>query len=97
MGMYDFQCKKCNHVFEELIEFVDIPKVRCQKCNSKRVTKLLNGALGLGLNTSFDFRAKKNFEKAQIESFTAKAKFGGRSPYKHMDDTQGGNRMNFTD
>jgi hypothetical protein len=48
----------------------------------------------LGLNSSFEYVAKKNYERATQESAAAR-KAAGISEYKNIDDTDNGNKMNF--
>lgn len=38
MPMYNFHCKKCGEVFEELVKF-DAPAPKCAKCGSKNVER----------------------------------------------------------
>lgn len=111
MPNYEFQCKnkKCSNYFEEVCTIsdfdADFPEVRCPKCKSKKIKRLLSGC-PVFLNSpdkmnNFEYAAEKNFEKAQIESSTAKElarKKGITSPYNDLPDfTDNGRRMNFID
>jgi putative FmdB family regulatory protein len=40
MPLYEYECQKCDHVFEELV-FGDDP-ARCPKCQSAKLEKLLS-------------------------------------------------------
>lgn len=91
MPIFEFQCNKCDHIFEELCSFEDSKKARCSNCKSKKITRLFSGVIGLGLNSSFDFQAKKNYARAQQESAAARAIAG--QPYRPIDDTKRG--MNY--
>jgi len=41
MPLYEFQCRKCGHQFEELLTTAEIEadKVKCPACSSKRVAR----------------------------------------------------------
>ncbi|NOS66970.1 MAG: zinc ribbon domain-containing protein [Candidatus Peribacteraceae bacterium] len=41
MPTFDFQCKKCNHIFEFARAFGSDVKPACPTCSSKRVEKLI--------------------------------------------------------
>jgi putative FmdB family regulatory protein len=44
--IYEYQCKKCEHTFEEIQGLNDEPLTTCPECNSKKaLTKLLSGTL----------------------------------------------------
>ena len=40
MPLYEYECRKCHHRFEEIQQFSDPPIKKCPKCGSKRVQKL---------------------------------------------------------
>lgn len=43
MPIYEFECKKCANRFEVLFRsFNDRPKVICDRCGSKRVTRAMS-------------------------------------------------------
>lgn len=43
MPIFEYQCAKCGHTFEELVFNSDESDgVRCPDCNSKRVSKLMS-------------------------------------------------------
>jgi putative FmdB family regulatory protein len=58
MPLYEYQCKKCKHVFTELAKFED--KIKCPLC--KRATKKLiattNRAVFVHRNGNFKQRRK---------------------------------------
>ncbi|MBP3730122.1 MAG: zinc ribbon domain-containing protein [Mailhella sp.] len=41
MPLFDFQCQKCQHVFEELA-FDDDDVIKCPKCGSNAVSRLVS-------------------------------------------------------
>ncbi len=42
MPLYEYQCKKCGHKFEEIQQYSDKPIKRCPKCKKGKVEKLLS-------------------------------------------------------
>jgi len=38
--LYEYECRKCHHRFEEIQQFSDPPIKKCPKCGSRRVKKL---------------------------------------------------------
>ena len=42
MPIYEYRCDECGAQFEELTSSSNKAKVTCQKCSSKRVTRLLS-------------------------------------------------------
>jgi putative FmdB family regulatory protein len=111
MPNYEFKCKKkkCSKVFSEICTLKEFeagfPDVLCPDCGGTKVEKLMNTRVGILNSTdkmnNFEYAAEKNFEKAQVESMTAKeeaAKRGITSPYAELPDfTDNGNRMNFVE
>ena len=39
MPIYEFECRKCKHVFETIVPSSSSPFPPCEKCNSKQVRK----------------------------------------------------------
>jgi len=42
MPLYEYQCKKCKHRFEEIQQYSDPPIKRCPKCKKGQVEKLIS-------------------------------------------------------
>jgi putative FmdB family regulatory protein len=42
MPIYEYRCDKCGAQFEELTSSADAAQVRCRRCASGRVTRLLS-------------------------------------------------------
>lgn len=42
MPLYEYQCRKCGHRFEEIQKFSDRPIKRCPKCRKGTVDKLIS-------------------------------------------------------
>ncbi len=48
MPLYLFSCKDCAHKFEKLLPFSKIDEVVCEKCSSKHVERVYDGATVFG-------------------------------------------------
>ena len=46
MPTYEYECTKCNFVFEEFQKITDKPLCRCPKCHGK-LRRLISGGAGL--------------------------------------------------
>jgi putative FmdB family regulatory protein len=45
MPMYEYECKKCEHTFEELQRMTDKPLKECPECGAKKgLVKLLSSS-----------------------------------------------------
>lgn len=111
MPCYSFECKKCNQMFDEICSFADFdanfPKVRCPKCSSKSLKKnIITGAVPEAVFSNpresskwdqWGYRQGKTAEEAKMQRAAAEAANKGRLPYKNIDDTDRGRRMNFID
>jgi len=53
MPIYEYKCQKCGHEFERLIWGEE--KIKCPKCNSKRIEKLLPSSISIGKKGGNDF------------------------------------------
>lgn len=110
MPTYNLICtrKKCKHEFDTICSFkeyeVKFANTKCPACGKKKpkVSDKLFAPAFIGSSdkmNGFTYAAQKNFEKATVESMTAKeeaAKRGIRSPYADLPDiTDNGNKMNF--
>lgn len=42
MPIYEYECKRCGSVFEELQQLSDPPPKTCQSCGSKRIKRLMS-------------------------------------------------------
>ena len=105
MAIYDFQCKQCNEVYEELVTYDETGKytgVRCPKCKSKKKVKLMNACACNFTNPvgtdrwnsesyGHDYRFKHNIPKVQAERANAENKSHmGNAPYNSIDDISSG-------
>lgn len=43
MPTYDYKCTDCEHVQEVMHRMSEKPKVKCEKCSSKKMVKQLSG------------------------------------------------------
>ncbi|MBW1778496.1 MAG: zinc ribbon domain-containing protein [Deltaproteobacteria bacterium] len=48
MPIYEFECKDCDHCFERLVFVDDDRPVKCPRCDSARVKKLVSCASFIG-------------------------------------------------
>lgn len=42
MPLYEFECRKCDQAFEELVSRSEVGSVRCPSCKGKRVQRLMS-------------------------------------------------------
>lgn len=50
MPLYEFKCETCQETFEELISSNEIERVKCPKCSSPDIKKLLSsGSIRMGV------------------------------------------------
>jgi len=40
--LYEYECRKCHHRFEEIQKFSDRPITKCPKCRTGKVVKLIS-------------------------------------------------------
>lgn len=83
------------------------PGIRCPECNSKSLKKNVITGRAPGAvfanpreSSKWDnwyYRQGKTAEEAKMTRAAAEAAHQGKLPYKKIDDTQGGKRMNFID
>lgn len=93
MPHYEFQCKKCEIVYDEIVSYDEkgkYPTVKCPKCGSKKKTKLLSQIGGVIFTNAresskwdnFGYRAGKTMEEAQdCRRQAEEASHMGSDPY----------------
>lgn len=101
MPHYDFECKKCKHVYDDIAPFDETnkyPGVCCPECGSKKKIKLMSGcnyAFSQPQGTDrwnsesggHDYRFKHNLPKVIKERRDAELKSHmGASPYSKIND-----------
>ena len=47
MPTYEYECKACNHRFEELQSFSDAPLKKCPACKKKKLQRLIGTGAGI--------------------------------------------------
>jgi putative FmdB family regulatory protein len=54
MPIYEYECKKCGNVFEEIVSKVSNATLPCPKCESRDTEKLMSrvGGIAMGKMTS---------------------------------------------
>ena len=57
MPIYEYRCKECGKVFEEIVAKATARSLPCPSCKSKKTEKLMSriGAVGKGKGGSSDF------------------------------------------
>lgn len=101
MPRYEFECKKCKHVYDEITPYDETqkyPKVVCPECGSKRKIKLISTCSytfsqpeGTDRWNSeangHDYRFKHNLPKVIQERQEAELRSHmGSSPYNNIND-----------
>ena len=93
MPVYQFQCEKCDHMYEELTEYDEKGKykgVKCPECKSKKKTKLISSMFIQGTSARdniFSNKAGKNMARAKNERRAAEAaSHVGSTPYNKIND-----------
>lgn len=96
MPHYEFQCKKCDTIYDEIVAYDEkgkYPTVKCPKCGGKKKDKLLSQIGGIIFSDpttsskydNFGYRAGHLMNKAQNERRAAQeASHMGSNPY-HSD------------
>jgi len=93
---YDFECKKCQHVYEEYTDYDPkgkYPKVKCPNCQSKAKIKLIASSINIGGPTkskmnNFEYRGGLNMENAKDLRRRATEKEGSASPYNYLPEPE---------
>ena len=76
MPTYEFRCKKCNNIYEELLDMNESTnKVKCSKCKSKKKERVFLSApcvifanpVGTSKYDNFGYQAKDRYVKAGDE------------------------------
>lgn len=101
MPRYDFECKKCNQVYEEFVQYDEkgkYPSVKCPACGSKKKKKLLSACSFTFANpegtdrwnsesSGHDYRFHHNLPKVLDERRKAEeASHVGKTPYNSIND-----------
>lgn len=98
MPMYEFRCKKCDHIYQELTKHDPDGKystVKCPECGSKRKEMLVGGgnfnfANPVGTDrwcNSHDYRFYHNLPNVRAQRAAAEAASKGDNPYpEEIDD-----------
>lgn len=98
MPTYEFQCKNCKCVYDELTPYDETnkyPKVRCPDCGSKRKDKLLSAvnfsfaqpegtSRWISDSTGHDYRFKHKQKDVRAERAAAQAASKSDSPYSQI-------------
>jgi DNA-directed RNA polymerase subunit RPC12/RpoP len=102
MAFYEFECKKCKKIYEELCSYDSTgkyPDVRCPHCNSKSKTKLMSACSYTFANpegtdrwnneqTGHDYRFNHNLPKVLAERQKAEEAGKDPNPYSNINDLE---------
>lgn len=67
MPLYDYKCKKCEHVFESLHKIADPGPSECPECGHNQVSKLISAVHGSVELTGHDLKAKINEDARKLK------------------------------
>ncbi len=80
MPTYEYQCKNCGHVLEELQSMSEPPLLHCPKCNTDSLARVLGGGSGLIFKgtgfylTDYKKSSSKGFDSGKKEEKPDKKK-----------------------
>lgn len=97
MPRYDFECKKCNAKYDDLVAYDKTgkyPGVVCPECGSKRKTKMMSACsfnfanpVGTDRHTnSHDYRFHHNLPKVLAERQAAEEAAASQQAYENIND-----------
>lgn len=96
--MYEFECKKCKSVYEELVKAWredGIYDVECPKCQSTDKDKLISLPAELVNKDSHDYKFKAmQPQLAQQRAAIEATSHMGAEPYNGIDDISSGENFN---
>lgn len=68
MPNYIYQCKKCDHSFEQYQKFSENPLISCPSCKKKSLERLISGGLAAFVaNRTVGVIADKNTDKFSLD------------------------------
>ena len=85
MPTYEYECQRCDHVFERFQSMTDEPLKRCPKCRGKVIRLFGTGAGIIFKGSGFyetDYRSDSYRQAAQKDSTAAKATSSSSSSKK---------------
>lgn len=77
MPTYEYECTKCNYIFEEFQKITDKPLQRCPKCSSK-LRRLISGGVGLIFKGSGFYTT--DYKKSNLPQRVAKSSTDLKEP-----------------
>lgn len=75
MPIYEYQCKNCGHVFDELQSIKEKPLVTCPSCGKDALARLIGTGSGIIFKGSGFYQT--DYKKTSTASTTAKSKDSG--------------------
>jgi putative FmdB family regulatory protein len=92
MPTYEYQCKACDHRFEELQSFSDAPLTKCPACKKKKLQRLIGtGAAIIFKGSGFyqtDYRSESYKSAAKAEETPAPTDKSSTSDTAKSTDTK---------
>jgi putative FmdB family regulatory protein len=85
MAAYDYQCDKCEAIWEVEHGMNETPKLKCPECDSKKLTKLFSAPFGMvrGNLRWQDMKEDKNFQRDMNRDMQLHT-LENHDPYAHM-------------
>lgn len=91
MPTYEYQCRKCEHRFEEFHGISERPKLKCPKCKG-RVERLISGGAGLLFKGSgfyiTDYRSESYRQAAKSDASSSSSSSSPSAPASKTKETQ---------
>ena len=92
MPTYDYECRKCKHIFEEFQSITSEPGAVCPKCGKKDTKRLIGGGAGIIFKGSgFYTTDYKKSSAASGNSGSSESKSGDSSKESKDRSSDGGN------
>lgn len=77
MPIYSFKCKNCDTIFEYITSFEKIKKIKCTKCKSKKIERLLG-------NHNINMNGVQKSEDNPISGIARMAEYADRKTGKKL-------------
>lgn len=101
MPHYEFQCKKCDIVYDDIVSYDETekyPSVICPECGADDKIRLMSATAppvfsnprGTSKEESFSYKAGYNMEQAKDLRRRAEAATDTKMPYRTIDDITSG-------
>ena len=88
MPIYEYQCKKCHHQFEQLQKITDDALVICPKCGQNSLSKMVSQTSFQLKGTGWYVTDFKNQSKKEVSTPAAKKEVPATKPTETKTDTK---------